>query len=168
MTVTTTINPRAKWTERLSPNFSLSAVMGEDVLGEHRAQSQHLVRVRTHHRRNDARAQNALPARPARMSATCAAERRRDREFCRAWQSQARREKRTAARWQENGDGIGDDGAFERADAPRGKTHDGHVRKHDRGKRDQRVTPEGLRRHSFARHQKPLSSGPRPFFPCNR
>jgi hypothetical protein len=38
--------------------------MGENVLGEHRAQGQHLVRVRTHHRRDDARAQN--PGQPGR------------------------------------------------------------------------------------------------------
>ena len=42
-----------------TPSLVHRTVMGEDIFREHRAQREHLVTVRTHHRRDDARAENS-------------------------------------------------------------------------------------------------------------
>ncbi len=54
-----------------------------------------------------------------------------------------------------DGKGIGDDRALEGGHAPGGKAHDGHVRKHDGGERDQGVAPKGLGRHLLAGDEEP-------------
>ena len=134
------------------PVFLPPAVVLVDVFGEHGAQRQHLVGIRAHDGGNNPGAEDA---------------RQPDRRIFLQHQQQyavgighfAERggaqdtEKDTWQPNQHNGEGVQNHGPPEGRHFPRRKAHDRHVREHDTRQRDQRVTPEGLGRHLFARHK---------------